>query len=220
MTTIGAGYGGRLFAAALAAALAAEPPLDPTPDEARSRVRRELLKPEYNDQNLLQRLLNAVERRINGGIDAASNLGSLSTFAAMVVLVALVLALALLLSRARRTARAETSSRAVLTSEVVTAAELRRRAETALEQGRHEEAVVDAFRALAVRQVERGRLEDSPGATAHEISLALATEYPHQRVRVDSSADLFDAVLYGERSATRRQALDVLSLDHEMAGVR
>ncbi len=68
----------------------------------------------------------------------------------------------------------------MLTDEVVTADELRARAEAALEAGRFEEAVVDGFRAVAVRQVERGRLADTPGATAHEVAEALGA-----RVRRD-----------------------------------
>lgn len=197
-----------------------DPPLDPSSEEGRSLLQRELLEPRYNDQNLLERLLNAIGRRIDGGINAAADFGALSTLAAMVILLALLLALAGLASRARRTTTAKVASRAVLTDEVVTADQLRGRAEEALSQSRFEDAVIEAFRALAVRQVERGRLEDSPGTTAHEVSLVLAHEYPHQRTRVDLSANLFDAVLYGDRSATREQALDVLALDDEMAGVR
>ena len=99
----------------------------------------------------------------------------------------------------------------------VTAAQLRARAEAALAEGRYAPALVDGFRALAVRQVERGRLEDLPGATAHEVAAALATAYPEQRVRVDGSALLFDEVLYGDRPATRDQATGVLALDDELA---
>ena len=206
---------------ALGTLLRLDPPLDPSSDEGQSLLRRELLEPRYNDQNLLDRLLNAVLRRIDGGINAASNIGALSTFAAMVVLLALVLALGWLASRARRSTTADAAAtRAVLTDEIVTADQLRRRSELALAQGQFEDAVVEAFRALAVRQVERGRLEDSPGTTAHEVSLVLAREYPHQRARMDLNANLFDAVLYGDRSATREQALDVLALDDEMASVR
>ena len=207
-------------AGALGTLLRLDPPLDPSSDEGRSLLRRELLEPRYNDQNLLERLLNAILRRIDGGINAASNIGVLPTFAAMLVLLALLLALGWLASRARRSPTADATTRAVLTDEIVTADQLRRRAEEALAQSRFEDAVVEAFRALAVRQVERGRLEDSPGTTAHEVSVVLAREYPHQRARMDLNANLFDAVLYGDRSATREQALDVLSLDDEMASVR
>jgi len=198
----------------------ADPPLDPSGEEARSLLRRELLAPEYHEQNLLERLQNWLERRIDGGVGSASDAPALQTFATMLVALLLVAGLVFVVSRARRTARAAQERRSVLTTEDVTAAELRARALAALAEGRHEEALVDAFRALTLRQVERGRLDDTPGATAHEVAAVLAAEYPHQRARVDAGARLFDAVLYGHRSATHEQAAGVLALDDELAGVR
>jgi hypothetical protein len=197
-----------------------DPPLDPHPEEAESLLRRELLRPEYHDQNLLQRILTWIDRQVNNGLDAASGAPPLSTFVAMVVLLLLAGGLAWLLSRARATARAEQAKRPVLTDEVISAAELRARAERAFAEERYEDAVVDSYRALALRQVERDRLDDSPGATAHEVALALAAEFPHQRPRIDASADLFDAVLYGGRGVSRDQAVGVLTLDDELATVR
>ncbi len=197
-----------------------EPPLVPSPEEAESLLRRELIKPEYHEQNVLQQILSWIDRRVTSGLDAASNTPPLSAFAAMVVLVLLVGAIVWMLSRARATARTDREQRAVLTDERISAAELRARAEQAFAEERYEDAVVDAYRALAVRQVERGRLDDTPGATAHEVARALAAEYPHQRPRVDTSAALFDAVLYGDRPATSDQAAGVLALDDELATVR
>jgi hypothetical protein len=77
--------------------------------------------------------------------------------------------------------------------------------------------VVDGYRALAARQIERGRLEDRPGATAHEIAAVLATSYDGQRQRITAAADLFDVTLYGERPATDGQARELLGLDDELA---
>ena len=196
------------------------PPLDPSGDEARSLLRRELLRPEYHEQNVVERVLAWLQRQIGHGLDAAAQVPPLSTFAAMVVFLLLVAGLAWLLSRARRTAHGPAGDRAVLTDEVVTAAELRARAEAALVAGRPAEALVDGFRALAARQVERGRLDDAPGATAHEVADVLGATYPHQRQRVDGSARLFDLVLYGDRPATGDQARDVLALDDELAATR
>ncbi len=196
------------------------PPLDPSGTEGRSLLRRELLHPEYHDQNVVQQLVDWLSRQIDRGITAASQAPPLSTFAAMLVLLLLVAGLGWLLSRARRTARATETERAVLTDEHVSAAELRSRAERALAEGRHADAVVDGFRALTVRQVERGRLDDAPGATAHEVAGSLSSAYPHQRSRVDGSARLFEAVLYGDRPATRDQASGVLALDDELAVLR
>lgn len=197
-----------------------DPPLDPTPDEARSLLRRELLAPDYHDQDLVQRLVTWLERLVSRGVANASGAPPLQTLAVMVLAVALVAGLALLLSRARRSTRAPADRRSVLTDEAVTAEQLRARALLALDEGRHEDALVDAFRALALRQVERGRLEDTPGATAHEVALALGAEHPPLRARVRAGADLFDSVLYGGRRATREQALAVLVLDDDLAGVR
>ncbi|SDN96483.1 protein of unknown function [Nocardioides szechwanensis] len=197
-----------------------DPPLDPSGDEARSLLRRELLSPEYHEQNLLERLRNWLERRIDGGVSSASDAPALQTFATMLVVLLLVAGLVFVVTRARRTARAAQERRSVLTAEEITADQLRARALAALAEGRHEDALVDAFRALAVRQVERGRLDDTPGATAHEVAAVLAAEYPHQRSRVDDGARLFDAVLYGDRPATREQAAAVLALDDELAALR
>lgn len=198
--------------------LATEPPLEPSPDDATSLLRRELLHPEYHESNVLERVVDWLNRLVSGGIDAASQAPPLSTFAAMVAFLLLSLALGWLVSRARRTARVARVRGGVLGERTVSAAELRARAEGALAEGRNADAVVDGFRALAVRQVERGLLEDRPGATVHEVAATLAATHPEQRDRVDGSAALFDAVLYGDRPATRDQAVGVLALDETLAG--
>ena len=198
----------------------AAPPLDPSGDEARSWLRGELLHAEYHQQNALERLLGGLQRLLERGLDAAAQAPPLSTFAALVVFLLLVTALAWLLSRARRTARRPSEDRSVLGLEVVPASVLRARAEAALAEGRARDAVVDGFRALTVRQVERGRLDDAPGTTAHEVAGVLGATYPDQRQRVAGSARLFDVVLYGDRPATGQQARDVLALDDELAGLR
>jgi Domain of unknown function (DUF4129) len=195
-----------------------EPPLDPSPDEARHLLERELVHPEYHRTNVLGQLLDWIDRAVNDTIDAASGTPPLSAFLAMVAFLLLALALAWLLSRARRTARAERARSVVAAGEVVTAAELRSRAERALAEGRNAEAVVEGFRALATRQVERGLLDDLPGATAHEVAAAVGTAHPGARGRVDRTALLFDEVRYGDRPASRDQAADVLALDDALAG--
>jgi hypothetical protein len=71
-----------------------------------------------------------------------------------------------------------------------------------------------------VRQVERGRLADQPGTTAHEVAAPLATAYPDQGDLVGRSADLFDATYYGRRPASREDAAALLELDDTLAGAR
>ena len=201
------------------ALLPAEPPLTPDGDEARSLVRRELLHPDYHQDNLVLRLLSWLSRLLDRGLVAARETPPLTTFAAMLVGLLLLGAIGWLLSRARRARRAPVERHAVLGEEQVTAAELRARAEQALADGRPADALVDAFRAVALRQVERGRIDDAPGATAHEVALVLAEAFPGQAGDVHRCAALFDLVLYGARPATRDQAVEVLGLD-ERLGVR
>jgi hypothetical protein len=200
--------------------IASDPPLTPSGDEGRSLLRRELLRPEYHDEAILARFVQWLRDQVTRGIDAAAGSPPLATFAAMVILVALVVALGWLLSRARLTSRAQRSSGAALSDEGLTAAELRARALEALADGRPEDALVDAFRALALRQVERGRIDDQPGATAHELAAALGTAFPPLAPRIAEAADTFDLVLYGGRSATADQARDLLGLDEALVGTR
>lgn len=196
-----------------------EPPLDPSPDEARDLLQRELVRPEYHDRSIVEEVLDWVDRFVNGTIDAASDAPPLSTFFAMLAFLLLALGLGWLLTRARGSARVARDRAVLRPGEVVTAAELRRLAEQALADERYADAVVEGFRALAVRQVERGRLDDLPGATAHEVAVALGAAFPDARAAVDGTAALFDAVLYGDRPATREQAVGVLQLDDAL-GVR
>ena len=200
--------------------LAPDPPLQPSGDEGRRLLRDELVHGEYHRQHVLQRLIDWLWRHLQDGVGAASGSSGVTAFVTMLVAAALVVGLALLLTRVRRDRRTRVRSDAVLTRDRASADELRRRAEAALAEGRHADALVDAFRALAVRQVERGRLSDQPGATAHEVAASLATSYPTHGGLVGRSADLFDATLYGHHPARPEDAHDVLDLDDALAGPR
>lgn len=199
--------------------LAPGPPLEPSGDEGRHLLREELVRNEYH-RHLLQRILGWLWRRLEGGVGAASGTHGLTAFVTMLIGAGLVVGLVLLLSRVRRDRRRRIGVAAVLPDDRPAASELRRRAEAALSDGRYADAVTDGFRALAVRQVERGRLVDQPGATAHEVAASLATSYPSHGERVGRTADLFDATLYGDRPATPEDATGVLALDDTLTGAR
>ncbi|MET3961254.1 hypothetical protein ABIE44_001188 [Marmoricola sp. OAE513] len=195
-------------------------PLDPSPDGARTSLRRELLRPEYHQDNPLQQVLRWLQDRIGSGLDAASNTSPIGAAGALVVFLVVLGLLGWFLSRFRRSSQAVATSGAVLTEERVTAAELRSRAVAAMAENRYEDAVTDGFRALALRQIEHGRLDEQPGATAHEVAVQLGNEFAGTRDRIFDAAGLFDLVLYGDRAATREQAESVLALDDDLVGVR
>jgi len=198
--------------------LSLDPPLDPSGDDARRQLRRELVRPEYHDDDVVERLSRWLDRLITNTVDAASGSSTLSTAVAVLVAILLVAGLLLLAGRARRTATGRVAGAPALTDEIVTADELRARAEAALAADRPAAALVDAFRACALRQVERNRIDDLPQATAHELAGALATVFPEHAGPLRHAADLFDAVRYGERPASAAEAGAVLALDDLLTG--
>lgn len=189
-------------------------PADLTPDEARGRLRRELTGPEYVERNLLARLVEWLERLVNDLFATAAGVPLASWIAGMTVGLVLLGALVLVLSRFRRSARTATPGpRTPVLRTRVGADELRRRAHAARERGDHGEAVVEAYRALAVRQVERRRILDQPGATAHEVGELLAEIFPSDATHVRTAAALFDRALYSDRPLTAGDSEFVLTLD-------
>lgn len=200
--------------------LAPPPPLEPSGEEGRRLLRQELLHPEYHQQHLWDRFLAWLSRLFEGGVGAASGTSWAATAVTMVVVALLAIGVVWLVSQVRRDRRGRAQAAAVLSEHREAADQLRLRAETALREGRHEDALVDGFRAVAARQVERGRLDDQPGATAHEVAASLATTYPGQGDQVGRAAELFDATLYGHHAVGRADAADVLGLDDTLAGGR
>lgn len=199
-------------------------PLDPSGDQARSLLRHELAKPEYVRSGIVERILRWLDRTVGHATESAGHVSLLTTLATIVVVLAVVVGILLVASRARRTTRAAAADRAVLTDSSTTAAELRSRAEAHLAAGRHDEALVDAYRALARRQIERGVIDDIPQATAHELARAITAAVTGPAAthvgEVAGAADLFDAVMYGDHPASRDQAARVLALDDVLAGRR
>lgn len=190
----------------------------PSEDEARTLLRRELLRPEYQDSDLLGRVTQWLSRLFSSLLGDAADVPVLSFVAIVVVLFLLVLVVALLLGRLRRSGSAATATHSALLVERVSAAELRTRAEEALASGDATTAVVEAYRALAVRQVERRRIDDVPGATAHEVGEMLAEALPPHAESVREAATLFDLALYGEHPASAEQARTLLALDDLLDG--
>jgi hypothetical protein len=195
-----------------------------TPDEARERLGRELLRPEYHEQNLLERMVEAVERWFAQAVEGAAQLSYASLAGALLVGLALVLALAAVLSRLHRSRRARALRPGAAFGEVrLSAAEHRRSAEEALAREAYAECVTEAFRAAVLRPVETGALVERPGSTASELAADLGrldvSPDGARRQRVRALASVFDAVVYGHRPATPEQAREALAVDAEWQGV-
>ncbi len=197
-----------------------EPPVLPTSEEGRRWLREELRDPDYHDRPLLERVVDWLVRTLASGVERAGTIPPLSVAAAVAVFFALAVAAVILLGRVRRDRGRRTQAGPALTDEAVTAAQLRRRADRALADGRHGEAVIDGFRALALREQETGRLHAAPGATAHEIAAALGRSFPALAGSLEDGARTFEEVRYGDRPAGPDRAAAILTLDDELARSR
>jgi hypothetical protein len=194
-------------------------PLVPSPDHARTLLRRELLRPEYHSQNLLQRLWDWIGHQFQSGVDSASQASPLGAAGAVAIFLGLLVLIGWLATRTQRNPRNRPAPGPVLTSERLSAADLRARAEAALAASDPTAAIVDGFRALTVRAIEQALIDDQPGATAHEIAVRLGGVLVERRGEIDQASTLFDLVLYGDRPATVEQARAILDLDRQLATV-
>jgi hypothetical protein len=191
--------------------------LDPTPDEARKWLSDELNGSEYHDQ-WLDSAIRWILDQINKLLEGANSLthGALSTAITVAVALAVIAILVWVVPRVRREPVAAASDGAVLEDLRITPRTYRDRAAQAFEEGRLDDAVLDGFRAIARDMSDRSLLNDAPGRTAHEVSLALALPFPGHADRLVEAANSFDAIRYGHRHATAGQAEQVLQLDAEL----
>lgn len=183
------------------------------PEQARSWLRQELLDPAYHQENLLQRLLRWVEESIDRALASTSGLSHISFVALLVVFLVLVLLIVYSLSRFRGRAEVRARRRAPdLLEQHLTAAELLARAEAARDRGELRDAAIDAFRAAAVGQVERGVVTERPGATAHEVAAEVHRLDPTAGAAFVVAAEVFDIALYSDRPVAHHDVEQLLGL--------
>lgn len=195
--------------------------LDPTPAEARDWLEQELHRSDYQSPWLdsvirwiidhLRTLLNGVNNLANSGF---------SLFITVLAALAVIAILAWVLPKVRRESVIAHADGAVLEDLRITPRTYRDRAAQAFKEGRYDDAVLDGFRAIAKDMSDRTLLDDAPGSTAHEVSLALAPPFPDHAERLARAADVFDSVRYGHRGATVDQAGEVQHLDAELVRTR
>lgn len=168
----------------------------------------------------MQRIMHWIHEQWDRLLAQGANGSGWSPVVTALVAAAVLALLAFVLPRVRRERRRAGGDDAVLTDPSVTAAMYRARAAEALARGRFDDALADAYRAIARGATERTLLDDGPGRTAHEVALALGPVFPDHRDRLRQAADLFDAVRYGSRHISRSDAEQVADLDRHLARTR
>lgn len=204
------------------AALPVPADLDPSGDEARQWVGDELARGDYRDtRSLFERLMRWLVQKI---ADLQDNQGSggvsLPPFVIAIVVVVILAAVAYLLTKIRVEQKTLTDRQSVLGDSQLTADQLRERASAAMTDGRWGDAVLDLTRAIAREADDRTLLTDAPSLTAHEIGSQLAGVFPAHVAAVVAAMDLFDAVAYGGRDATRADADSVRATEDTIRRAR
>jgi hypothetical protein len=189
----------------------------PDRDEARRLLQEELAGREYAEAapNPVLEWLGEVFAGLVEWLDSLGG-GGVPAFPGWVLLVIVVVVAVpvLLLVRPRVNASGGTRRAAVvLADRSSTPGDHRRAAAAALAAGDQDAALASWFRAL-VRQAEvRTVLDARPGRTATEAAHALGAAFPAEYEALHGAAAVFNAVIFGERSATVAQAESVRRLD-------
>jgi hypothetical protein len=193
--------------------------LNPTPAQGRDWLKQELAGSDYQSP-WLDSVIRWIRDVLGNLVDGARQVTGLSPVVTAGLAVLLIALLGWILPKVRRERAAAVSREAVLKDLTITASRYRDLAAQALRDGRFGDAILNGFRAIAKDMNDRGLLNDAPGRTAHEVSLALASPFPDHADRLAGAADLFDSVRYGHRRANEGQASQIRALDAELAQAR
>jgi len=193
--------------------------LSPTPAQGREWLKQELAGPDYQSP-WLDSVIRWIRDVLGKLVDGARQVTGLSPAVTAGLAILLIALLVWILPKVRRERVAAVSQEAVLKDPTITGRQYRDLAAQAIRDGRFGDAILDGFRAIAKDMSDRGLLDDAPGRTAHEVSLALASPFPDHADALGGAADLFDSVRYGHRRVGEAQANQMRALDAELATTR
>ena len=193
--------------------------LSPTPAQGREWLKQELAGPDYQSP-WLDSVIRWIRDVLGKLVDGARQVTGLSPAVTAGLAILLIALLVWILPKVRRERVAAVSQEAVLKDPTITGRQYRDLAAQAIRDGRFGDAILDGFRAIAKDMSDRGLLDDAPGRTAHEVSLALASPFPDHADALADAADLFDSVRYGHRRVGEAQANQMRALDAELATTR
>lgn len=203
--------------------IAAATPLDPTADEARRLLIRELSAPEYAaaQPTLLDRIAGAIrdwfESLTFGGLSGPPALGIFVVLG--IVVIALVLAF-FLFGMPRLQQRSRVTGELFGVNDVRSADELRAAAQQLASRGDYAEATAEMFRAIARGLSERAVLTTTPGTTAHDFAARAAAGFPDFREQLAQSATAFDAVRYLGRAGSADAFTATADLEQSLRATR
>lgn len=199
-----------------------EVPVTPDADTAREWARDELSKPEYASQGTswFERFLEWVEELFNSVESLGGNLGPLWTFVLVALAVAIVGVVVWLVLGPLRRSRRRRVQGGMLDDDERSAQQMRDAALAAQKNQDWDTAAMEWYRASVRSMEERGRLADSPGATAHEAAQLIAEAAPAVASDAAQSAHYFDVARYGSGGLGEAQAAQTRATFDALARAR
>ncbi|WP_240643884.1 DUF4129 domain-containing protein [Antribacter gilvus] len=197
-------------------------PVDPDRDTATQWLRRELAKPDYqDDRSLLQRAWDWFFGLFEGvrvpdiGVPPLQFTLILVGVIALVVLVAWWIAGPVRLSRVRRAGGVVLDE-----DDARTSAQMRAAADAAAAAGDWSSAVIERFRAVVRSLEERVIIDPRPGRTAQEAAADAGVRLPALADALRRGAGLFDDAEYGKLEATGNDDRVLRELDAAVTAAR
>ncbi|MFI6476949.1 DUF4129 domain-containing protein [Nonomuraea sp. NPDC050663] len=191
-------------------------------DEAAGEAARELGKPEYQQEPLIDELWRRLKQflgdMMNPEVPGGSGLGVLSAVLIVAILAAVV---ALVVWRLRHTSRRAASGADVLFGErALNAADHRSNAERFASEGHWADAVRERLRAIARDLEERALVDGLPGRTADELAAEAGRALPEFAGELTQAARIFDDVTYGDVPGTPQAYGVIADLDDRLRRAR
>lgn len=185
-----------------------EPPVTPDADTAREWARDELSKSEYADQGIswFEMFLEWVTEFFDNVGDVGGALGTVGTVVLIVLAVGIVALIIWLVLGPLRRSRRNQARDGMLEGDERSSQQMRDAALVAEKAGDWDTATMEWYRASVRRMEERGRLADSPGATAHEAAELIARAVPAMASDAAQSAHSFDVARYGSGGLSKAEA--------------
>lgn len=197
-------------------------PVVPDADQAREWARDELAKTEYSDQGTswFETFLEWVSELFDSVGSMSGNLGPLWTIIIVLLAVAIVaLVIWLVLGPLRRSRRSKARV-GILDDDDRSSEQMRDAAQAAEAIGDWDTATMEWYRASVRSMEERGRISDSPGATAREAAQLLAKASPAVASQAALSAHSFDVARYGSGGLGEAEAAQARATYQSLAHAR
>ncbi|GGK64783.1 hypothetical protein Sme01_25110 [Sphaerisporangium melleum] len=190
-------------------------------DEARRRAVEELVKPEYQQESLLERAYRMLREFIDTLMDGAPG-GVPGGVLALVLVLLLVAGLLVLIAwQARRaTGVRRAAAEGLFGPRARTAEEHRAEAERMATESRWSDAIRERLRAVARDLEDRAIVTPQAGRTADELAGAAGRELPALAPALAAAARLFDDVTYGQVPGTAEGYGSLVDLDAAVRAAR